>query len=106
MGIAANNLGIVGYPTSLQELFSPDWMERYIESYSYWYYDEYGNYVESDDQWSIILPRIVGQENFDGVFGEDDGIIDPKETRNVLGLIISVSHNKKFDRPRSGVYRM
>lgn len=36
----------------------------------------------------------------------DDGIIDPVETRNVLALAISVSLNKKWDDPKTGVYRM
>jgi acetyl-CoA carboxylase carboxyltransferase component len=36
----------------------------------------------------------------------DDGIIDPAETRNVLAMAISMSLNKEFDAPRSGVYRM
>jgi acetyl-CoA carboxylase carboxyltransferase component len=36
----------------------------------------------------------------------DDGIIDPIDTRKILALCISVSLNKKFEKPRSGVYRM
>jgi acetyl-CoA carboxylase carboxyltransferase component len=36
----------------------------------------------------------------------DDGIIDPADTRRILGLAISMSLNRKFDSPRSGVYRM
>lgn len=36
----------------------------------------------------------------------DDGIIDPADTRRILALSISMSLNKKFDSPRSGVYRM
>jgi len=36
----------------------------------------------------------------------DDGIIDPADTRRILGLAISMSLNRKFDPPRSGVYRM
>ena len=36
----------------------------------------------------------------------DDGIIDPADTRRILGLSISMSLNRKFDLPRSGVYRM
>lgn len=36
----------------------------------------------------------------------DDGIIDPVNTRNVLGLGIAMSLNRKFDPPRTGVYRM
>ncbi len=36
----------------------------------------------------------------------DDGIIEPAQTRNILGLAISMSLNRKFNEPRSGVYRM
>ncbi len=36
----------------------------------------------------------------------DDGIIDPAETRNVLGLALSVCSNKKIDEPRYGIFRM
>ncbi len=36
----------------------------------------------------------------------DDGIIDPADTRRILALSISISLNKKFGPPRSGVYRM
>ncbi|MCA1746434.1 MAG: acyl-CoA carboxylase subunit beta, partial [Bacteroidales bacterium] len=36
----------------------------------------------------------------------DDGIIEPAQTRNILGMAISMSLNKKFNEPRSGVYRM
>ncbi len=36
----------------------------------------------------------------------DDGIIDPAETRNVVGLAISVASNKKTALPQNGIYRM
>ncbi len=36
----------------------------------------------------------------------DDGIIDPADTRRILGLSISMSLNKKYNEPRYGVYRM
>jgi 3-methylcrotonyl-CoA carboxylase beta subunit len=36
----------------------------------------------------------------------DDGIIEPADTRKILGLAISMSLNKKFDEPHYGVYRM
>ena len=36
----------------------------------------------------------------------DDGIIDPADTRTVVGLAISVRFNKKFAPPKNGVYRM
>jgi acetyl-CoA carboxylase carboxyltransferase component len=36
----------------------------------------------------------------------DDGIIDPADTRRILALSISMSLNRSFEEPRSGVYRM
>lgn len=36
----------------------------------------------------------------------DDGIIDPADTRIVLGLGISASYNAPIDPPRFGVFRM
>jgi 3-methylcrotonyl-CoA carboxylase beta subunit len=36
----------------------------------------------------------------------DDGIIDPAETRNVLGLSISASLNAPIEKTRFGVFRM
>jgi 3-methylcrotonyl-CoA carboxylase beta subunit len=36
----------------------------------------------------------------------DDGIIDPVDTRSILGTGISISLNKPFPEPASGIYRM
>jgi 3-methylcrotonyl-CoA carboxylase beta subunit len=36
----------------------------------------------------------------------DDGVIDPMDTRKVLALCISASLNRKFGKPKAGVYRM
>ncbi len=36
----------------------------------------------------------------------DDGIIDPLQTRQVVGMAIAISLNKEFGEPKSGVYRM
>tara|TARA_B100000214_G_scaffold375546_1_gene362547 strand:+ start:33099 stop:34787 length:1689 start_codon:yes stop_codon:yes gene_type:complete len=36
----------------------------------------------------------------------DDGVIDPRDTRDILGLSISVSLNAKFPENRYGVFRM
>jgi len=36
----------------------------------------------------------------------DDGIIDPADTRKILAMAISVSLNKHFPDPKTGVYRM
>ena len=36
----------------------------------------------------------------------DDGVIDPADTRMVLGLSISASHNRKIEETRFGLFRM
>ena len=36
----------------------------------------------------------------------DDGIIDPADTRAVVGLAISIASNKKSPAPKSGIFRM
>jgi 3-methylcrotonyl-CoA carboxylase beta subunit len=36
----------------------------------------------------------------------DDGVIDPAQTRDILGLCISAAHNEEFPEPRWGVFRM
>ncbi len=36
----------------------------------------------------------------------DDGIIDPINTRAIVGLAISIASNKKTEPPRNGIYRM
>ena len=36
----------------------------------------------------------------------DDGIIDPRDTRDILGLCISASQNAELPNDRFGVFRM
>ena len=36
----------------------------------------------------------------------DDGIIEPENTREVLAMAISTVLNKKFGKPKFGVFRM
>jgi 3-methylcrotonyl-CoA carboxylase beta subunit len=36
----------------------------------------------------------------------DDGVIDPAQTRDVLGLCLSVTHNQPFPDPQWGIFRM
>ena len=36
----------------------------------------------------------------------DDGIIDPCDTRDVLGLVLAVVHREPIPPPRHGVFRM
>lgn len=76
--------------------------------------------VMGGEQASMVLNTIGGQDNNSLIsqFREessayysssrlwDDGIIDPKDTRKILALCISISLNKKFEDPKSGVYRM
>jgi len=36
----------------------------------------------------------------------DDGIIDPADTRKIVGMAIATASNKKTDPPKSGIFRM
>ena len=36
----------------------------------------------------------------------DDGIINPADTRNIVGLAISIASNRKFAEPKNGIIRM
>jgi 3-methylcrotonyl-CoA carboxylase beta subunit len=36
----------------------------------------------------------------------DDGIIDPADTRKIIGMAIAIASNKKTDQPKSGIFRM
>jgi 3-methylcrotonyl-CoA carboxylase beta subunit len=36
----------------------------------------------------------------------DDGVIDPADTRRVLGLAIAASHNREIEETKFGVFRM
>jgi acetyl-CoA carboxylase carboxyltransferase component len=36
----------------------------------------------------------------------DDGIIDPTDTRKILGLSIAISQNRKYEQTKYGVFRM
>ncbi len=36
----------------------------------------------------------------------DDGVIDPAQTRDILGLCLSTTHNEEFKDPEWGVFRM
>jgi len=36
----------------------------------------------------------------------DDGVIDPRDTRDVLGLALSAAANRPLDEIRYGVFRM
>ena len=36
----------------------------------------------------------------------DDGVIDPAQTRDIVGMALSVTMNRKFGEPRTGIFRM
>jgi 3-methylcrotonyl-CoA carboxylase beta subunit len=36
----------------------------------------------------------------------DDGVIDPIQTRDILGLCLSVAHNEEYQDPQWGIFRM
>ena len=36
----------------------------------------------------------------------DDGVIDPVDTRNIMGLALSAALNKPIEKTRFGVFRM
>jgi len=75
---ARGNLGLVDYPATLSEVLDVDWLQETINVY--WEYDEQtGTEREYEDL--MYLPRIQGEDELDGVFGEDneDGVIDISE---------------------------
>jgi acetyl-CoA carboxylase carboxyltransferase component len=70
-----------------------------------------GKVLSDEDIKSIRQPILEKYENDGSAYYStsrlwDDGIIDPADTRRILGISISMSLNRKFDLPRSGVYRM
>jgi acetyl-CoA carboxylase carboxyltransferase component len=36
----------------------------------------------------------------------DDGIIDPSDTRKILGMSIAISQNRKYEKTNYGIFRM
>ena len=36
----------------------------------------------------------------------DDGIIDPVDTRKIIGLAIAISRNKSYEQTKYGIFRM
>jgi len=36
----------------------------------------------------------------------DDGIIDPSDTRKILGMSIAISQNRKYEKTNFGIFRM
>lgn len=70
-----------------------------------------GEKLSAEEKEKIIKPILEKYEREGSAYYSssrlwDDGIIDPGDTRRILGLAISMSLNKKFPEPKSGVYRM
>jgi acetyl-CoA carboxylase carboxyltransferase component len=63
---------------------------------------------EQDDFMAPILEKYEqeGSPYFSSARLWDDGVIDPLDTRNVLGLAISISLNARIPEQRYGVFRM
>ena len=70
---------------------SADWSEKELEAFKRPIRDKY----EAEGHPYYATARLW-----------DDGIIDPAETRNVLGLAISASLNAPIDDTRFGLFRM
>jgi 3-methylcrotonyl-CoA carboxylase beta subunit len=69
------------------------------------------------EEWSVEAEQEFKQPIIDNYEAEghpyfasarlwDDGIIDPADTRRVLGLALSAAQNKEFEETRFGVFRM
>ncbi len=74
--------------------------------------EEQGNSKTSGEDLKKLREEILKKYEYEGsaYYSSsrlwDDGIIDPADTRKILALAISVSLNKKFPEPKTGVYRM
>lgn len=92
IALSQNNLGIVGYPETLNEVFAGDWLEDT--------FNIRGEYM-GDGMWVdvveiIPIPRISGQEAFDGIFDAEDGLIDVKEKMMAFASFLA-TNNTGFD---------
>jgi acetyl-CoA carboxylase carboxyltransferase component len=70
-----------------------------------------GKFMPEDDMQKMRDSILAKYENESSAYYSsshlwDDGIIDPIDTRRILAMCIEVSLNRKFEEPRSGVYRM
>jgi acetyl-CoA carboxylase carboxyltransferase component len=63
---------------------------------------------ERDKLMQTILKKyeVEGSAYFSTARLWDDGIIDPVDTRKILGLAIAISQNKKYEKTQFGVFRM
>lgn len=74
VSIARNNLGMVDYPTDINELLSGEWLQEYVSS----------------DGWTGLFPFITGQNDVDG-----DGFVDEYDRFFALAEYF-VNHNAGF----------
>ena len=74
-------------------------------------YEREGVNWTADDEATFKQPIIDNYEHQGHPFYAsarlwDDGIIDPADTRRVLGLAIAASHNKEIEETKFGIFRM
>lgn len=72
---------------------------------------EKGQKMSEEEQVKFKAPTLKKYEEESSAYYStariwDDGIIDPKDTRHVLGLALSATCNAPFDARRKGVFRM
>jgi 3-methylcrotonyl-CoA carboxylase beta subunit len=70
-----------------------------------------GRELSAEEERSIADPVLAKYEEEGSPYYStarlwDDGVIDPAETRNYLGLGLSITYNEKIEDPRFGVFRM
>jgi acetyl-CoA carboxylase carboxyltransferase component len=70
-----------------------------------------GREITADEEAAITAPVLAAYEHESSAyFGSarlwDDGIIDPVDTRDVLGMCLAVVHRVAIPPPRHGVFRM
>src|SRR5690349_12721772 len=70
-----------------------------------------GKELSSEEEHEIADPVLAKYETEGSPYYStarlwDDGVIDPAETRNYLGLGLSIAYNAPIEEPRFGVFRM
>jgi 3-methylcrotonyl-CoA carboxylase beta subunit len=70
-----------------------------------------GKALEADEEAALTAPILAAYETESGALFAtarlwDDGIIDPIDTRDVLGLALAVALRTPIPPPRHGVFRM
>ncbi len=92
--VAGQNMGIVGYPDNMNDVFTLAFMDEFIREYTYW-----DGTQDVTETYTTYAPVIVGMEAFDGVFevdGVGDGVIDPDE-RAIAMLSYFAANNSGFN---------